>query len=290
MIVRCQGRGVVHVTGADATSFLQSLLSQDLDAVADGGAVHALLLTPQGKLDVDLRARRVSASEWWLDTWEGLGEPARAALRRFKVRVDVELTDESDSSGVVAVRGDDAALLDRVAVPDDVGVVPVAWAGAPGVDLVGPADAVDRVAEGLVGAGGSVGSSADLEALRIAAGIPRQGLDTDERTIPQEAFLERDAVSFTKGCFLGQELVCRIDTRGHVNRHLRGLRLAEEAGRGAALAVDGTDVGTVTSAAVHPTLGPIALAMVRREVEPGATVTVGDPGGAATLVELPFPS
>ena len=101
--------------------------------------------------------------------------------------------------------------------------------------------------------------------------MPRQGFDTDERTIPQEAGLERVAVSFTKGCFVGQELVCRIDTRGHVNRNLRRLRAASGSmARGEAVAFEGREVGEVTSAA-----GSVALAMLRREVEPGAQITAG---------------
>jgi folate-binding protein YgfZ len=105
--------------------------------------------------------------------------------------------------------------------------------------------------------------------------VPRQGFDIDETTIAQEAFLERDAVSFTKGCFLGQELVCRIDTRGHVNRLLRRLRADEPIARGATVFAEGKEAGTVTSAA-----GAVALATLRRQVEPGSTVllrsAVGD--------------
>ena len=108
------------------------------------------------------------------------------------------------------------------------------------------------------------------EALRVEAGVPRQGLDIDETTIAQEAFLERDAVSFTKGCFLGQELVCRIDSRGHVNRLLRRLRSDAALERGAVVVADGKDVGAVTSCGRRTS----ALAMLRREVEPGSEVVV----------------
>src|SRR5262249_37334805 len=109
------------------------------------------------------------------------------------------------------------------------------------------------------------------EVARIEAGVPRQGLDTDERTIPQEAGLETSAVSFTKGCFVGQELVCRIDTRGHVNRYLRRLRSGSGAlAAGATVTAGDGEVGTITSAA-----GAVALAMLRREVEPASVVDVG---------------
>src|SRR4029079_11336325 len=111
----------------------------------------------------------------------------------------------------------------------------------------------------------------EYERARIEAGVPRQGLDTDERTIPQEAGLELVAVSFTKGCFVGQELVCRIDSRGHVNRHLRRLRASEGTlPRGDVVSFGGKEIGEVTTSS-----GDVALAMLRREIEPGAEVSVG---------------
>ena len=116
------------------------------------------------------------------------------------------------------------------------------------------------------------------ERARIEAGVPRQGADLDERTIPQEAFLDEHAVSFTKGCFVGQELVCRIDSRGHVNRLLRRLRAEDDMASGTTLtATDGKTDGEITSSA-----GDVALAMVRREVEPGAEVHAG---GVTAIVE-----
>ena len=141
---------------------------------------------------------------------------------------------------------------------------PTRW----GHDLIGPReqlphhDVVEPVA---------------FEAWRIEQGIPRQPVDVDETTIPQEAFLEQDAVSFTKGCFLGQELVCRIDTRGHVNRLLRRLRADVPMAPGAGVEFGGKNVGTVTSAA-----GPVALAMLRREVEPASAVLVDSGNGPVT--------
>ena len=112
---------------------------------------------------------------------------------------------------------------------------------------------------------------------RVEAGSPRQGYDIDESTIAQEAFLERDAVSFTKGCFLGQELVCRIDSRGNVTRLLRRLRSDAPLARGAEVVADGKGVGTVTSVA-----GNVALATIRRVIEPGTDVVVRIPAGDVT--------
>ncbi len=261
-------RDLVVVEGPDATSFLQSLVSQDLDTIAVGASGHALLLQPQGKLLVDFYAVHVEADTWWCVCEGGVGEALASGLNRFKIRVKAD------------VRPVDVAALALRGVPEPdpvagVQFVAVDWPGGDAYDAIGPADAIARVSEG-VDAPRLDGDG--YERARIDAGVPRQGFDTDERTIPQEAGLERVAVSFTKGCFVGQELVCRIDTRGHVNRYLR--RLRADGGSlvpGASVTFDGREVGAVTSAA-----GEVALAMVRREVEPGASVRAGD---IAALVE-----
>lgn len=260
-------RDVVRVAGPDATSFLQSLISQDLDPVPVGGVVHALLLHPQGKLIVDFRAGRPEADTWWLMCERGYGEMLATGLNRFRIRVKVEIDDVSADFGAFAVVHGS---------PDDVppaGGVLVAGTRV-GVEVFGPRDAVTRARESVDEAPGSAG---DYERARIEAGVPRMGLDIDERTIPQEAGLELDSVSFTKGCFVGQELVCRIDSRGHVNRFLRRLRADRPLAAGSAVTLAGKTVGEVTS-----TAGRVALAMVRREVEPGGTV---DADGVPAAVE-----
>src|ERR687890_519438 len=130
------------------------------------------------------------------------------------------------------------------------------------------------------------GSEADAEVVRVERGRPRYGVDIDDSTIPQEAGINERAVSFTKGCYVGQETVARLFYRGKPNRHLRGLRLTEPAERGADILLGEKAVGRLGSTCVSPRLGPIALALVRREAEPGATVTVG--GAPAEVVGLPF--
>lgn len=255
--------GLVVVSGPDATSFLQSLVSQDLEPVADGVSVPTLLLTPQGKVDVALRALRVG-DDWWLDTDAAYGPRLGAALTRFRIRVKVDLDDRTAATGLVSLVGVD------VEAPSGVRVLPTRWGEFRGVDLLGPRDAVSSALAALPEDVPRWGP-ARFEAFRIEAGVPRLGVDVDEATIPQEAFLERDAVSFTKGCFLGQELVCRIDTRGHVNRYLRRLDLPgrEVPPAGATVVVDGRERGVLTSAAADPDAQRVvALAMVRREVEP----------------------
>ena len=146
----------------------------------------------------------------------------------------------------------------------------------------------------LVAAGATPAGLRAYEAARVRAGVPRQGLDIDEKTIPQEAFLELDAVSFTKGCFLGQELVCRIDTRGHVNRLLRGFEIGMDGGidttppAGAGIVVGDKEVGALTTVARSES-GVVALGYVRREVEVPADVLVRWDGGEAPAVAAALP-
>ncbi len=255
-------RDLVVVEGPDATTFLQSLISQDLDAIPVGAAGHSLLLQPQGKLLVDFYAVHVAPDAWWCVCEGGFGDGLESGLKRFKIRVKVEI--EQVPVAALALRG--------IPVPPEasgVQIVAVDWPGGDAFDAIGPEDAIERLSAAV----GGVSLDADAyERARIEAGVPRQGLDTDERTIPQEAGLELVAVSFTKGCFVGQELVCRIDSRGHVNRHLRRLRAASGVvAVGAMVSFEGRDIGEVTSAS-----GDIALAMLRREIEPGASVHAGE--------------
>jgi folate-binding protein YgfZ len=124
--------------------------------------------------------------------------------------------------------------------------------------------------------------------VRVEHGRPRYGLDLDDSVIPQEAGLNERAVSFEKGCYVGQETVARLHWRGKPNRHLRGLRLSAPAETGTPLHLGEREVGRLGTVAVSPRFGPIALAIVRREAEPGATVSVGQGGATAEVVALPF--
>jgi folate-binding protein YgfZ len=263
--------GLVAVSGPEATSFLQAIVSQDLDPVADGATVPSLLLHPQGKLDVAFRATRVG-DDWWLDTDPEFAAQLAESLSRYKIRVNAEIEDRSADTGLASAVV--AAAAETPSLPAPLRAIPTEWGAAEGFDVVGP---IADVAAWLEDAPYRRGTADELEVLRIEIGVPKQGIDVDDKTIPQEAFLEVDAVSFTKGCFIGQELVCRIDTRGHVNRFLR--RLSVDGGSvppaGAEVLVDGRAVGHVTSAAAVPgDERVVALAMIRREVEPPADVQV----------------
>jgi tRNA-modifying protein YgfZ len=282
-------QGGVVARGVDATSFLQGLVSQDLASLADGEGTHSLLLSPQGKLDVDFRALRVG-HEWWLDCEAAYGPRLAASLTRFKLRVDAELADVTSRWGLLTVLDPEGVTLlgELTSTPEPVRahahvgwrasrVVRADWPDRVALDLVGPAEDIAVARNALVDRGAEIVGPDAYEAMRIGLGMPRLGVDIDEQTIPQEAFLDLDAVSFTKGCFLGQELVARIDTRGHVNRYLRRVTVEGTAvpPSGASVVVDDRTVGTLTSVAEDRAGGrTVALGMVRREVEPPAAVTV----------------
>ena len=304
-LVEWREHGVVVVAGPDAMSFLQSLVSQDLDGLTDERGAHSLLLSPQGKLEVDFRILRV-ADAWWLDCEAAFGARLAGQLGRYLIRVDVTIDDRTAESARLEVRGPHVAgpvtAATGAEVPDaqfahvawgSCRIVRADWATLPGVDIIGPAEEVRHARALLVAAGIEPFAPGEHEVARIDAGVPRLGVDIDERTIAQEAFLERDSVSFTKGCFLGQELVCRIDSRGHVNRFLRHVDVDGSVlpAPGAAVLLDGRDVGVLTSiAAVAGQSRAVGLAMVRREVEPPARVTLADPQGEIPAMVAALPA
>ena len=156
-----------------------------------------------------------------------------------------------------------------------------------GVDVICAADDAGRVRAALQEAGAVPVDERAAEVRRVETGRPRFGIDLDDTVIPQEAGLNERAVSFTKGCYVGQETVARLHYKGKPNRHLRGLRLSAPAESGAPLLHEDREVGRLASAVASPRLGPIGLALVRREAPPGSTVAVGD-SATAEVVELPF--
>ncbi|MCU1451233.1 MAG: hypothetical protein JWP02_3403, partial [Acidimicrobiales bacterium] len=260
-------RDFIRAAGPDTFTFLQGQLSQDVATLAVGGSVWSLLLQPQGKVEALLRVTRTADDEAVLDTDAGAGEHLGAALERFKLRVKTDLSPLGWRC--LAVRGPRAHEVAHGIDTD--------WPGLPGVDIVGEAPAVP---DGL--------RLCDLqayEAVRVEAGVPVMGKELDEKTIPAEAGIVERTVSFTKGCFTGQELVARIDSRGgNVPRHLRGIVLATNVlpPVGATIEADGKSVGTITSVAESlERKAPVALAYVRRGIEPSTDVTVAWDGGSA---------
>ncbi|HWI04647.1 MAG TPA: glycine cleavage T C-terminal barrel domain-containing protein [Acidimicrobiales bacterium] len=260
-------RDFVRATGPDVNSFLQGQLSQEVAGLGVGASTWALLLQPQGKVTAFLRVSRVGDEELVLETDAGFGPAVIERLNRFRLRVKCDL--DPLAWRCLAVRGPRAHEL----VPE--GLV-ADWPGLPGRDLVGESPAAP--------AGVPMCGMDAYEAVRIEAGIPVMGRELDEGTIPAEAGVVDMSVSFTKGCYTGQELVARIDSRGgNVPRRLRGLVLADgPAPVGAAVQADGKEVGQLTSVAFSPGLdATVALAYVRRAVEPPAEVVVEWDGGSS---------
>ncbi len=290
-------RDVLRVTGADAVTFIQGQVSADVAALAVGDCAWSLVLEPQGKIDAWFRIARTAESELLIDVDRGWGERTATRLRRFLLRVDVTI--DEVAVRCVALRGPLATAAAADLVENNsttVRAVPVDWRGLAGVDLFGAIDGPSPAIPDAI----TLLDPLVLDVLRVEQGWPEMGHELDSSTIPAEAgqWLIDASVSFTKGCYTGQELVARIDSRGgNVARHLRGLVLdgtdldaAADGVRipepGTAVLLDGVERATVTSSVYSPTLGaPIALALVHRSVEVGATLDVS--GVGATVVELP---
>ncbi len=289
-------RGKLALTGTEAREFLHGQVSNDIEALEPGHGCYAAFLTPKGKMLGDLRVLHLG-DELFLDTERVSLQALFNMIRNYKLGRDVELHKRTVERGLLSLVGPgarEAAGAEGLG-PDEhdnaageIGGVPVRLvATAGGVDVICDAE---RTAE-LKAALPEVPevSEAAAEVVRVESGRPRYGLDLDDSVIPQEAALNERAVSFTKGCYVGQETVARLYYRGKPNRHLRGLRLSEPVAHGEPLRLGERQVGRVGSAVVSPVHGPIGLAIVRREAAPGDTVAVGDGDVTATLVELPFP-
>lgn len=292
-------RGKLALTGAGAAEFLNGQVTNELADLAPGEGRYAAFLTHKGKMLGDLRILAVGEPlELLLDTERVALQELFDMIRRFKVGYAVELHKRTLERGLLSLIGpesvgvagaDDLPTEEHANAPVDVeGVAALAIRTDVGVDLLCDSADTERLRDALLARGAQAISEAAAECLRIERGRPRYGVDIDESTIPQEAGLNERAVSFTKGCYVGQETVARLHYRGKPNRHLRGLRLSAPVDPGAELRLGERVVGKLGSVAVSPGLGPIALALVRREAEPGTSVLVGDGGVGAEVVGLPF--
>jgi folate-binding protein YgfZ len=288
-------RGKLALTGPDAKAFLQGQVSNDVESLTPGTGCYATFLTHKGKMLGDLRILDLG-DELLIDTERVALQELFNMIRRYKLGSDVELHKRTVQMGLVSLIGPDSR---RVAQADALGPaehdnVRAQIAGRP-VTLVATDVGVDvfTVAEDTEAVKAALDAEpvppAAAEALRVERGRPRYGIDMDENVIPQEAGLNERAVSFTKGCYVGQETVARLFYRGKPNRHLRGLKLSGDAATGDPLHVDGKTVGALGTVAHSPVHGAIALALVRRQAAPGDTLSVGDGSVTAEVVELPFP-
>ena len=244
-------RGFVGVVGPDAASYLQRMLSNDVEALAPGDSCEALLLTAKGRVIAPMTAFRRSAQDYLLLTEPELESRLRTELVRSRFAAKCEIEPEAHSSTLI---------LGREAPP---GAVANREFGMPAYEVLdeGVPDWAPIEED-------------ELERLRIRARTPRFGRELDDRVLPAEAGLDERAISFTKGCYPGQEPVARLHYRGRANRSLRVLALEgdERPGADAELTHDGKIVGRVTSAASDPEAGVVALAYVRTEVPPEAVL------------------
>lgn len=238
--------------GPDATSYLQRMVSNDVEALGPGEACQALLLTAKARLIAPLTVLRRGADDFLLLTEPTLGDRVVSELVRFRFAAKCAVERESHSSTIVF--GD----------PPE-GSIPTPDYGVPAYELL---DADPPTGEAL--------AAEELERLRILAGTPAWGRELDDRVLPAEAGLEERAISFTKGCYPGQEPVARLHYRGHPNRGLRVLELEGDdlPPYDAELTLDGKVVGRITSAVVAAG-GVLALAYVRREVPDDAVLLHG---------------
>jgi tRNA-modifying protein YgfZ len=309
-------RGRMRISGAKAGEMLTGLVTNDVVALTPGQGQYAAALTPKGKIIADLRIFREEGG-FLVDVPPRATEGWLAMIRKYMNPRLAPYTEESATTRALGVFGVGARLVvgEMTGTSSSVlGVLPayahisVVIAGArvviarvpdlelEGFELYAPTESYDLLWERALAVKATPGGLQTWEIARIEAGRPEWGVDIDESTLPQEANLdELHAISYTKGCYTGQETVARVHFRGHVNRHLRGLRAASaEAPPSLAALFDATGkhVGEVRSAATSPRLGGIAIGMVRREIEIGATLMARWEGGESRVdvAHLPFPA
>ena len=318
MLVDRSARGRLRIQGPKASELITGLVTNDVSALMPGQGCYAAALTPKGKIVADVRIFALRDA-LLLDSPPRAREGWLAMVRKYINPRVAPFEDESASTRQIGIFGARARTALATATGLDLaqlGALPryghVALdlpAGAiiarvpelelEGYEIIVPESAFEPFWERLLTEGATPAGLAAWDIARIEAGRPEWGIDIDDSTIPQEAnFDELHAISYTKGCYVGQETVARVHFRGHVNRVLRGLMIPQgPVTRGAALVdAQGKPVGDVRSSALSPRLGPIALAMVRREVEPGATIEIIVDAEAtprttvpAQVVRLPFP-
>ncbi len=294
-------RAFTLIAGPDAGRFLQGLVSNDVAAVAVGSATYALILTPKARVIADLRLTRVAEDAYLADSEASAAADLRTTLTRYRLAAKARIEPAEDRYGALAVAGPKAPALIAAAfgfaarrgapegeghqVVEGLHAIVSVFCGAPAYELIGLRETLpaawDALAAVLPAFEGRPFGATAAETLRIEAGVPRFGAELTGEVMPAEAGVVGRAVSFTKGCYIGQEPVARLHYRGHANRGLRTILVdGAPPEPGATVSHDGRDVGRVTSAAVSPALGrTVALAIVRREVEPGQRVSVGDAEG-----------
>src|SRR5215218_3505583 len=295
LLVDRSERGKLALTGPEAKEFMQGQVTNDVEGLTDGTGCYAAFLTHKGKMLGDLRILD-TGDELLLDCERVALQELFNMIRRYKLGRAVELHKRTVERGLLSLIGPDARRIARAGDlpeaehshrPAELAAASVRLIATDlGVDVLCDAADTERVAAALAGA--LTATEAEAEVRRVESGRPRYGIDLDDTVIPQEAGLNARAVSFEKGCYVGQETVARLYFRGKPNRHLRGLKLTGPAAHGDPLRLGEREVGRLGSVVESPRYGRIALALVRREAAPGDSLAVGDDGVRAEVVDLPF--
>jgi folate-binding protein YgfZ len=311
-------RSRICLVGADRAQYLHGQVTNDVKKLRLGEGCYSAITTAKGKMESDLNIFAL-ADELLLDFEPGLREKISARLEKFIVADDVQVVDAAPHYGLLCVQGPKAEAvvcalglftelparpLTSVKISDatlgEIYLVNNSRVSGTGFDLFIPNNSLGAVADKLIAAAKQIGGRAvgwqAFETARIEAGIPRFGADMDETNIPLECGIESRTIVYNKGCYIGQEIINRIHSVGHVNRELRGLRLADDVKslplRGDKLFHAGKEVGQITSAVKSPSLNAnIALGYVRREANQiGSELTLRTATGdsPAKVVELPF--
>ena len=311
VVVDRSSRLRMRFSGEKAAESLTGLVTSDVAALSAGRGQYAAALTPKGKVIADTRIF-ARADGFLVDVTAAAAPGWVAMIRKFVNPRLAKYQDVSQDTGDIGIFGVGAATLLRsvlgdVAIPaetpyanvivgDSLMVARVPDFGVDGFDVIGPRAEVDALRAQLAGAGAIEESGDALLVARIEAGRPEWGVDMDDNLLAQEVDMDRlEAISFTKGCYTGQETVARVHYRGHVNRLLRGLRFSESAVPPVGTELqdaEGKTVGSVKSAVISPRRGAIALAIVRREIEPGTVLRASwtDRTVDAKVEQLPFPA
>ena len=301
-LIDLSSRGRIRVHGSEATMFLNGLITNDVKTLAENRWMSAAFPTVQGRLIGAVRVVRGKDS-FFIDTDAESHEAVLKTISRFTLAGDFHVSDVTAETSLLSIQGKRAAeVVGKVfetsvselprngAIELPVTIIRATHTAEDGFDILVNSDQAAQVREALINAGAPPVSDDTFEILRIEAGIARYGLDMDETNIVTETNLD-DAVSYTKGCYVGQEIIVRIKHRGHVAKKLTGLRVETDRSiePGAVIkSSDGTEIGKVTSTAVSPKLGnTIGLGYLRYEYLEAGTNVIAD-GIAATVSELPF--
>lgn len=281
--MRREGRVLIEVSGSEGAEFLQGQLTNEIEGLEPGQGCYAALLDRKGKMRADMRVLRLESDLIWIETAAATAAEVERHLDTYRIGREVEIQ-RRDELGVLSLIGPRSAELlggkplgaeydhriERIA-EHDLRLV----AGDAGADLIGTVEALGAATDQLSAAGAEPISEEAAAVIRVEAGRPAFGAEMGNDTLTAEAGINERAVNFEKGCYIGQETVARLHYKGKPNRHLRRLLSATQLEAGAPVTLGEKQVGVVGTAVISPARGPLALAILRREAEPGDEVLVG---------------